>query len=130
MGAEKIIGKIFQPTGQDLFFDCANNANDKNDETTGRGGKDTNSNENENNLVLIERMTLEDRFVKPLSLFKKRIAYANAYGTDFQVPTNTAAFLSNTNSIHKVVDNHIEENDDDNNETSSKPKPKILLTVE
>ena len=33
-------------------------------------------------------------YLEPLALFKKRIAYANAYHTDFVVPTQTAAFLN------------------------------------
>ena len=43
---------------------------------------------------LIYRMCTEAAYLKPLSSFRRRIAYANAFGTDFQVPTNTAAFLS------------------------------------
>jgi hypothetical protein len=33
-------------------------------------------------------------FLNPLASFRKRIAYANAYQTDFVVPTQTAAFLN------------------------------------
>ena len=43
---------------------------------------------------LIYRMATEPAFLGPLASFQRRIAYANAFGTDFQVPTNTAAFLS------------------------------------
>lgn len=114
--AEKIVGKILQPTGEDLFFDCATNIN------SGGGA----NNKNENNLVLIERMSIENCFMKPLSLFKKRIAYANAYGTDFQVPTNTAAFLSNTASIHNIIQN----DDDNSSNVDVSETSEILLTVE
>jgi len=43
---------------------------------------------------LIYRMCTEPAYLNPLASFRERIAYANAFGTDFQVPTNTAAFLS------------------------------------
>ncbi len=33
-------------------------------------------------------------YLKPLRQFRKRIAYANGYHTDFVVPTSTAAFLN------------------------------------
>lgn len=38
-------------------------------------------------------MATSPRFLTPLSSFQRRIAYANAYGTDFPVPGSTAAFL-------------------------------------
>ena len=38
-------------------------------------------------------MATSPRFLTPLGLFQRRIAYANAYGTDFPVPGSTAAFL-------------------------------------
>ena len=38
-------------------------------------------------------MATSPEFLKPLERFSKRIAYANAFGTDFPVPTATAAFL-------------------------------------
>ncbi len=43
---------------------------------------------------LMKRMATTPHFLTPLSQFRKRIAYANAYGTDFPVPAATAAFLS------------------------------------
>uniref|UniRef100_A0A7S1VJ90 DUF676 domain-containing protein n=1 Tax=Grammatophora oceanica TaxID=210454 RepID=A0A7S1VJ90_9STRA len=43
---------------------------------------------------LMKRMALEESFVGPLRQFRKRMALANAYGTDFPVPVGTAAFLS------------------------------------
>lgn len=42
---------------------------------------------------LLKTMATSPEFLKPLELFRKRIAYANAFGTDFPVPTATAAFL-------------------------------------
>jgi len=38
-------------------------------------------------------MATTPQYLQPLGIFRKRIAYANAYGTDFPVPTATAAFL-------------------------------------
>lgn len=52
---------------------------------------------------------LEDLFnmpcyMEPLSRFQERLAYVNVYGTDFQVPTATAAFwAAGSNSPHHRV---------------------------
>jgi Putative serine esterase (DUF676) len=45
------------------------------------------------NSLLMEMATTK-YYLSSLGYFRKRIAYANAYGTDFPVPTRTAAFLS------------------------------------
>ena len=42
---------------------------------------------------IIERLSLDPKFLNPLSQFSRRIAYANAFSTDIAVPTATAAFL-------------------------------------
>jgi hypothetical protein len=55
---------------------------------------------------IIEDMTLDDKFTAPLSRFRRRIAYINVYGTDFQVPTPTAAFWADTDSVHHVVEQY------------------------
>lgn len=52
---------------------------------------------------VIDKITVDPQFVKPLNSFHKRIAYANTHSTDFQVPTATAAFLAESNSIHRKV---------------------------
>lgn len=70
--AETGIGLALQPTGQDLF------------------GLNT----------LIENLATKSKYIDPLKKFQKRIAYANAFGTDLQVPTATAAFLADTESPH------------------------------
>lgn len=50
---------------------------------------------------LMRTMATSPKFTRPLALFRKRIAYANAYGTDFVVPGSTAAFLDgNSDSLH------------------------------
>lgn len=43
---------------------------------------------------LLHTMATSPTFLGPLGAFRKRIAYANCYGTDFVVPVGTAAFLS------------------------------------
>lgn len=43
---------------------------------------------------LVKTMCTCPSYLQPLRSFRKRIAYANAYKTDFVVPTNTAAFLN------------------------------------
>lgn len=54
---------------------------------------------------LLHSMATTPTFLKPLSKFRKRIAYANAYGTDFPVPASTAAFLSeNSTYPHHIVE--------------------------
>lgn len=55
---------------------------------------------------LMKRMATTNEFLQPLRAFRKRIAYANAYATDFPVPVRTAAFLSESSSYphHFVVD--------------------------
>jgi len=63
---ESLIGATMQKTGQDLFS--------------------LNS--------MIEDMGTKEPFLERLRSFRKRIALANCFGTDFQVPTTTAAFLS------------------------------------
>lgn len=52
-----------------------------------------------NDLML--ELATSPKFTRPLALFRKRIAYANAYGTDFVVPGSTAAFLDGaSDSLH------------------------------
>jgi pimeloyl-ACP methyl ester carboxylesterase len=90
--AEYLIANSMQPTGRDLFR--FTNALDT---------------------------LYESQYLKPLAAFTKRVAVANAYGTDFQVPTATAAFLASTNSPHYQV-----VVDDKNKETANFE----VLTVE
>jgi len=83
--AETGIGLALQPTGQDLF------------------GLNQ----------VIEDLATDIKYIEPLKQFRKRIAYANAFGTDLQVPTATAAFLADTESPHYTQES----------------KPPFLLTV-
>lgn len=50
---------------------------------------------------VIQDMAVEPEFVRPLQAFETRLLYANAFATDFQVPTATAAFLADIDSIHR-----------------------------
>ena len=61
---------------------------------------------------LLRRMATHPKFLKPLGRFRKRIAYANAYGTDFPVPCQTAGFLNEeSESPHYFYDHDNEEED-------------------
>lgn len=54
---------------------------------------------------LLYSMATSPAYLQPLSKFRKRVAYANAYGTDFAVPASTAAFLSeNSTYPHYIVE--------------------------
>lgn len=54
---------------------------------------------------LLWEMATQECFLEPLASFRKRIAYANAYGSDFPVPAATAAFLSESSLYpHHVVE--------------------------
>lgn len=54
---------------------------------------------------LLYTMATDSAFLDPLASFRKRIAYANCYGTDFPVPMETAAFLSEKSTYpHQVLD--------------------------
>ena len=73
---ERIIGTVMQQTGHDLFFQES----------------------------ILYTMSTSSHYLVPLSKFQKRIAYANAFQTDFQVPTASAAFLySSSTYLHQVV---------------------------
>ena len=52
---------------------------------------------------IICNMCLQEKYLEPLRNFRRRIAYANAYGTDFQVPTETAAFLNVDSEVEHTV---------------------------
>eukprot|EP00529_Nitzschia_sp_RCC80_P017648 CAMPEP_0113464796 /NCGR_PEP_ID=MMETSP0014_2-20120614/13389_1 /TAXON_ID=2857 /ORGANISM="Nitzschia sp." /LENGTH=843 /DNA_ID=CAMNT_0000356895 /DNA_START=70 /DNA_END=2601 /DNA_ORIENTATION=- /assembly_acc=CAM_ASM_000159 len=57
---------------------------------------------------LLYKMATDPVFLRPLGAFRKRIAYANCYGTDFVVPAGTAAFLSeNSTYPHHFSDDYI-----------------------
>merc|ERR1712194_605832 len=47
---------------------------------------------------IIEQLSFDVEFIAPLSKFRRRIAYANAFSTDIAVTTATAAFLTDDNN--------------------------------
>ena len=58
---------------------------------------------------LILEMATQQHFVEPMRLFRQRIAYANAYGTDFPVPVHTAAFLNDESDYpHHFMSNKLQ----------------------
>lgn len=68
---------------------------------------------------LIKKMCTEETYLKPLSLFRKRVAYANAYQTDFVVSTESAAFLH----LDSSYPHHVEHPElGDNNDPSTEEK--------
>ncbi|KAL3913002.1 MAG: hypothetical protein SGILL_006664 [Bacillariaceae sp.] len=75
---------------------------------------------------VLEELTFEDKYLQPLARFRKRIAYANVCGTDFQVPTATASFLAlESDSPHQVV---VSTAIDDDDKTSTPDS--IVMTLE
>lgn len=57
---------------------------------------------------LLHIMSTSPTYLEPLGKFRKRIAYANAYGTDFAVPVSTAAFLSeNSTYPHRIIETNV-----------------------
>jgi Putative serine esterase (DUF676) len=48
---------------------------------------------------VLQDMTINAVFVEPLSRFRRRIAVANAYYTDFQVPCSSGAFLAKKDTV-------------------------------
>ncbi|KAL3804448.1 hypothetical protein ACHAWO_012464 [Cyclotella atomus] len=83
---------------------------------------------------IIRNMCLQERYLGPLRNFQRRIAYANAYRTDFQVPTETAAFLNaDSNVVHTVVacrDVNVEEGKRDRDENHVPPFVVAVVTTE
>jgi hypothetical protein len=82
---------------------------------------------------VLEDLTMQEMYIQPLQRFQQRIAYANVYGTDFQVPTPTAAFWTrHSDSPHYVVRNYdimTNEKKDDVNEHGEKITSKASHTM-
>jgi hypothetical protein len=58
---------------------------------------------------LLHTMATSPRFLRPLARFRRRIAYANAFGTDFVVPGTTAAFLDKDSESLHYFNEYVEE---------------------
>jgi hypothetical protein len=93
--------------------------------------------------TIIDDLTKNNEFIIPLSKFQRRVAYANVYGTDFQVPTSTAAFWeeeeedndigddfppSSSSSLHHRVAVNNKDRTIDHN--SIPPPPEIVMILE
>eukprot|EP00551_Chaetoceros_affinis_P009532 CAMPEP_0203672064 /NCGR_PEP_ID=MMETSP0090-20130426/7678_1 /ASSEMBLY_ACC=CAM_ASM_001088 /TAXON_ID=426623 /ORGANISM="Chaetoceros affinis, Strain CCMP159" /LENGTH=747 /DNA_ID=CAMNT_0050537295 /DNA_START=398 /DNA_END=2641 /DNA_ORIENTATION=- len=79
---------------------------------------------------LIKSMCTEDSFLKPLSSFRKRIAYANGYHTDFVVSTKTAAFLHPESKIpHRMSDRFLTTKDNDKVKNGDGGKGLVVATL-
>ncbi len=81
---------------------------------------------------VLEDLFCKDYFLDPLSSFQQRIAYINVYGTDFQVPTATAAFwAADSDSPHYRIKETSEETKGDpessSTTTSSTPKSIVMM---
>ena len=126
---ETIIGTGMRTTGRDLFRLNSSNNSQRNLRSSNKvltrvksdgsdspadGIKTTTSttsttkndddDDDEQMQCIIRKMCLQEKYLSPLRNFRQRVAYANAYCTDFQVPTSTAAFLSSTSGVaHHVV---------------------------
>ncbi|CAB9529692.1 Putative serine esterase (DUF676) [Seminavis robusta] len=64
---------------------------------------------------LMKTMATCPTYLEPLRKFRKRVAYANAYGTDFPVPASTAAFLSD----QSTYPHHFAATNNNNNNTQT-----------
>jgi hypothetical protein len=89
---EHVAAIALHQTGQDLLGDSSS---------------DNHHNNNNNNTAttnIIEQLATDPKFAGPLASFDRRIAHANAHGTDLLVPTATAAFLQDTDSPHNCME--------------------------
>eukprot|EP00531_Pseudo-nitzschia_arenysensis_P018098 CAMPEP_0116150270 /NCGR_PEP_ID=MMETSP0329-20121206/19450_1 /TAXON_ID=697910 /ORGANISM="Pseudo-nitzschia arenysensis, Strain B593" /LENGTH=575 /DNA_ID=CAMNT_0003646757 /DNA_START=156 /DNA_END=1883 /DNA_ORIENTATION=+ len=81
---------------------------------------------------VLEDLFCKDYFLDPLSSFQQRIAYINVYGTDFQVPTATAAFwAADSDSPHYRIKEPSEDTngDPDSSSTTASSTPKSIVMM-
>jgi hypothetical protein len=76
---EVSLGRTMRQTGKDLFLIPKGNSQHDQDEE---------------DLIIFQMATDYEKFLQPLSKFKKRVTYVNVFKTDFMVHTSTAGFLS------------------------------------
>jgi len=113
---EPVVIRMMGQSGKDLFRTPRSHPHPKVAQPVTRTSS-TNSSSSSSQILyhdIIEEMSFDSSFLLPLSKFKRRIAYANAYSTDICVATESAAFLSTT-----AADNNNNNNNDDNNNKSS-----------
>jgi hypothetical protein len=97
---ERIVGRTLQSTGRDLFRIVPLDSNRK---VEREGKSQEREREREEEDLIYTMSTNYEMFLRPLEMFRKRVAYVNAFRTDFQVPTGTAAFLSRKSSYPHVI---------------------------
>ena len=79
---------------------------------------------------LLRRMATTPEFLLPLGHFRQRIAYANAYGTDFPVPCQTAGFLNEeSSSPHYFYDEDDADDEDDEPADAAEAEGLIIAKV-
>ncbi len=102
---EHIIGRTLKTTGMDLFRMDAND-------------------------LIYQMCTDYELYLKPLAKFQKRIAYINAFRTDFQVPTGTAAFLNqNSTYPHSIQVGRCKEEGERSEEEKCGDDPNFVVAV-
>ena len=93
---EYLLGYGSGRTGRDLF----RLHNRRNNHRGFRGNKTKENGDNVATKVattpndLVYKMATDETFLNPLSAFRRRVSYINAFDTDFMVPTATAGMLS------------------------------------
>ena len=107
--------------------------------TNSHSGDDSDPKAEEEMECIIRNMCLQEKYLSPLRNFRKRIAYANAYRTDFQVPTETAAFLNAKSQVeHTVIacrdvreheDVHVEDGKRERDGNSNVNTPQFVVAV-
>ncbi len=115
--AEQAVGRTLRQTGKDLF------RIDKISGTSSESTTSTRTDDSSNDLIF-EMSTNYPKFLQPLKMFRRRIAYVNAFRTDFQVPTSTAAFLNRNSTYPHYVNKY------ENKSSPSSSPPFIVAVVE
>jgi len=109
---EHVIGNVLLSTGRDLFRvdssgTTSSSINNENKSKKQQQHEQEQEQPQNYHTVddLIYTMAVDEIFITPLMSFSKRLAYINAFGTDFQVPTSTAAFLDSESTYpHYVIE--------------------------
>jgi hypothetical protein len=110
------VPEFLEPVGAWMFGKSSNDLFRRNNKinNANSNANNTNANTNTHNYNdIIEQLAFDPEFISPLSKFKRRIAYANAFSTDIAVTTATAAFL--------VEENNNDDNNDDNDDIYKDP---------
>jgi hypothetical protein len=79
---------------------------------------------------LMKTMATSPKYIRPLALFRKRIAYANAYGTDFVVPGSTAAFLDDSSDSLHYFDADFESSNEEDTQSKQQVSDRVCPATE